>query len=105
MFFLSLLSAFVLTRYVRDFASAHGWVAVPTQERHLHSNPLPRLGGVAIFLSFSSCMVFAVVWALYHPRMHATFSIRTMLTILVPASLVFLLGVYDDIHGVGPYFK
>ena len=28
-----------------------------------------------------------------------------MLTILAPASLVFLLGVYDDIHGVGPYFK
>ncbi len=105
MFFLSLLSAFILTRYVRDFASAHGWVAVPTQERHLHSSPLPRLGGVAIFLSFSSCMVVAMVWALYHPRMHATFSIRTMLTILAPASLVFLLGVYDDIRGVGPYFK
>ena len=28
-----------------------------------------------------------------------------MLTILVPASLVFLLGVYDDIRGAGPYFK
>ncbi|HET6177970.1 MAG TPA: MraY family glycosyltransferase [Candidatus Sulfotelmatobacter sp.] len=28
-----------------------------------------------------------------------------MATIFVPASLVFLLGVYDDIHGVGPYFK
>ena len=105
MFFWSLLSAFVLTRYVRDFASVRGWVAVPTQERHLHASPLPRLGGVAIFLSFSTCMVFAVVWALSHPRMHATFSIRTMLTILAPASLVFLLGVYDDIHGVGPYFK
>jgi UDP-GlcNAc:undecaprenyl-phosphate GlcNAc-1-phosphate transferase len=105
MFLWSLLSAFVLTRYVRDFASVRGWVAVPTQERHLHSSPLPRLGGVAIFLSFSTCMVFAVVWALYHPHMHSTFSIRTMLTILAPASLVFLLGVYDDIHGVGPYFK
>src|ERR1700686_361367 len=105
MFFSSLLSAFVLTRYVRDFASAHGWVAVPTQERHLHSSPLPRLGGVAIFLSFSACMVFAMFWALHHPRMHATFSLKTVVTILVPAPLVFLLGVYDVIHGVGPYFK
>ena len=105
MFFWSLLSAFVLTRYVRDFATAHGWVAFPTQERHLHSSPLPRLGGVAIFLSFSCCMALAAAWAWYHPRMHSTFSIRTTLTILVPASLVFLLGVYDDIRGVGPYVK
>jgi UDP-GlcNAc:undecaprenyl-phosphate GlcNAc-1-phosphate transferase len=37
--------------------------------------------------------------------LHAAFSLKTLLTILLPASLVFLLGVYDDIHGVGPYFK
>jgi UDP-GlcNAc:undecaprenyl-phosphate/decaprenyl-phosphate GlcNAc-1-phosphate transferase len=105
MFFLSLLSAFVLTRYVRDFASAHGLVAVPSQERHLHSSPLPRLGGVAIFLSFSACMGLAAFWALNHPRLHATFSLHKLATILVPAALIFLLGVYDDIRGVGPYFK
>jgi len=37
--------------------------------------------------------------------MHSTFSVKTLLTILGPATLVFLLGVYDDIHGAGPYFK
>ena len=105
MFLVSLLSAFVLTRYVRDFCNTRGWVAVPTQERHLHSAPLPRLGGVAIFVSFSGCMGIAVVWASRNPRMQAAFSLRTLLTILVPAALVFLLGVYDDIRGAGPYFK
>ena len=30
---------------------------------------------------------------------------KTLLTILAPATLVFLLGIYDDIHGAGPYFK
>lgn len=104
-FAVALLLAFVLTRYVRDFAAAHGWVAVPTQERHLHSNPLPRLGGVAIFLSFSCSMGMAALWALHNPLLHSAFSSKTLLIILVPASLVFLLGVYDDIHGVGPYFK
>lgn len=104
-FFLSLLSAFVLTRYVRDFATAHGWVAVPTQERHLHSSPLPRLGGVAIFLSFSCCMGVAVLSTLRSARLQSPSLLKTMLTILVPASLVFLLGVYDDIRGTGPYFK
>ena len=105
MFLLSLLSAFVLTRYVRDYATAHGWVAFPTQERHLHSSPLPRLGGVAIFFSFTLCMGVAVVWAMRNPRLHSTLSLKTLLTILLPASVIFLLGVYDDIRGVGPYVK
>jgi UDP-GlcNAc:undecaprenyl-phosphate GlcNAc-1-phosphate transferase len=104
-FFVSLASAFVLTRYVRDFATARGWVAVPTQERHLHSAPLPRLGGVAIFLSFSCGMCIAVLWSLRNPRMHAAFSLQTLLTILAPAALVLVLGIYDDIRGAGPYFK
>ena len=104
-FVLALLSAFVLTRYVRDFATARGWVAVPTNERHLHSSPLPRLGGVAIFLSFSCCMGVAALWASYSPRFHSTFSLKILLTILAPASLIFLLGVYDDLRGVGPYVK
>jgi UDP-GlcNAc:undecaprenyl-phosphate GlcNAc-1-phosphate transferase len=104
-FFLSLLFSFVLTRYVRDFASLRGWVAIPTQERHLHSTPLPRLGGVAIFISFSLSMAVAAVLAAYIPQLHSAFSLKTLLTILVPASLVFLLGVYDDLYTVGPYVK
>ena len=104
-FLVSLLSSFVLTRYVRDFAYSRGWVAVPTQERHLHSSPLPRLGGVAIFLSFFCCMAIAAFWVNSHPRLHSSFSLKTLVTILAPATLVFLLGVYDDIRGVGPYVK
>lgn len=105
LFFSSLLLAFVLTRYVRDFATVHGWVAVPTQERHLHSSPLPRLGGVAIFLSFSCCMGLAAVWAVRNPQLHSPSFLTRMTTILAPAALVFLLGVYDDLRGAGPYLK
>jgi UDP-GlcNAc:undecaprenyl-phosphate GlcNAc-1-phosphate transferase len=104
-FFLSLLFSFVLTRYVRDFASRRGWVAIPSQERHLHSSPLPRLGGVAIFISFSLSMVAAVLVAFYVPHLRSALPLKTLLTILVPASIVFLLGVYDDLYTVGPYVK
>ena len=105
LFLSALVSAFVLTRYVRDFANSRGWVAVPTQERHLHSSPLPRLGGVAIFLSFSSCVTLAAVWAEHSPRLHSPHILKATATILVPAAIVFLLGVYDDLRGVGPYVK
>ena len=104
-FLAALLTAFVLTRYVRDLANARGWVVIPTQERHMHSSPLPRLGGVAIFLSFCGCMGAAAIWALRHPALHSTSFFPTMKTVLVPAALVFLLGVYDDLHSVGPYVK
>ncbi|MCU1301686.1 MAG: hypothetical protein JWQ87_1970 [Candidatus Sulfotelmatobacter sp.] len=104
-FFLSLLFSFVLTRYVRDFASRRGWVETPSQERHLHSSPLPRLGGVAIFISFSLSMLAAALMARYLPSLHSTFSLKTLVTILAPATLVFLLGVYDDLYTVGPYVK
>jgi UDP-GlcNAc:undecaprenyl-phosphate GlcNAc-1-phosphate transferase len=104
-FFLSLLFSFILTRYVRDFASRHGLVAVPSQDRHLHASPLPRLGGVAIFISFLLSMGAAAVMASYVPDLHSALALKTLLTILLPASLVFLLGVYDDLYTVGPYVK
>ncbi|HEV2470727.1 MAG TPA: MraY family glycosyltransferase [Candidatus Sulfotelmatobacter sp.] len=105
LFFSGLLFAFALTRYVRDVANSRGWVAAPTQERHLHSTPLPRLGGVAIFISFCGCMGIAALWLSRHSLAHAPNSLQTLVTILVPAAVVFLLGVYDDLQGVGPYFK
>src|SRR5271170_7087762 len=104
-FFLSLLFSFVLTRYVRDFASRHGWVAAPSQERHLHATPLPRLGGVAIFISFSLSMMVAATFAAYLPHASFAFSLKTLFTILAPAFLVFLLGVYDDLYDASHYLK
>ena len=71
----------------------------------MHSRPLPRLGGVAIFLSFACCTAFAAFWIGHHPELHRRFSIKIAATILGPAALVFLLGVFDDLRGVGPYVK
>jgi len=104
-FILSLLLSFVLTRYVRDFATRRGSVAAASHERHLHSTPLPRLGGVAIFLSFTVCVGLAYVICANTSKLSAAFPAKTLLTILLPALLVFGLGVYDDIRGVGPYVK
>jgi len=82
-----------------------GWVAPPIQERDLHETPLPRLGGVPIFLSFLISIAVALLAGRHFPALAVGPSIRILLTILVPGILIFLLGVYDDIRSVGPYTK
>ena len=101
----ALLLSLLLTRYVRNAATARGWVAVPALDRHLHSTPLPRLGGVAIFLAFLLSVGIALLVGWWYPGLSFGFSSKTLITILLPGCLIFLLGVYDDIHTVGPYFK
>ncbi len=101
----SLLLSFVLTRIVRNYATARGWVSVPALERHLHSSPLPRLGGVAIVFSFFLTIAFALIVGRFDHRLSLGISYKLLATILIPGFLIFLLGVYDDIYSAGPYVK
>jgi UDP-GlcNAc:undecaprenyl-phosphate GlcNAc-1-phosphate transferase len=105
LFIFSLAISFAATREVRDIANRRGWVFVPQGGRHLHQTPLPRLGGAAIFLAFSLSLVLWLALSLVFPRLLAGVFPTTLLRIYVPACLVFCLGVYDDLHGAGPYLK
>jgi UDP-GlcNAc:undecaprenyl-phosphate GlcNAc-1-phosphate transferase len=100
-----LLSSFVLTRSIRAVATARGWVSTPVHARHMHQTPLPRLGGVAIYLSFLISLVIALLAKGRFPGLVSEPSLRALLTILIPGTLIFLLGIYDDVHPVGPYLK
>ena len=104
-FVISLVLSFFLTREVRRIASERGWVSAPSLERHLHQQPLPRLGGVAIYLSFLCSTGIALLATRIFPRLAAPIALHTLRTILLPATLMFLLGVYDDVRSLGPYSK
>lgn len=104
-FAISLTLAFVLTRYVRNTAIAHGWLAAPSFDRHVHKSPLPRLGGVAIFAAFLCSIALCPVLNLWSHDPQAGFSFQLLPPIIVPSLLVFLLGLYDDVRGAGPYLK
>ena len=105
LFAFSLALSFVATREVRDLATRKGWVSVPQNGRHVHQAPLPRLGGVAIFLAFSVSLSVWLVLSLIFPRLLAGLAPTTLLRIYVPACLIFCLGIYDDLRGAGPYLK
>src|SRR6266446_8943079 len=82
-----------------------GWVAPPLQDRDLHETPLPRLGGVSIFLSFLISLGIALLASRHFPGLVSGPFLQVLLTILVPGTIVFVLGIYDDIYSVGPYTK
>ena len=61
---LALAAAFVIsfaaTPVVRSFAKQVGAVDIPDNKRHIHTHPIPRMGGLAIFLGFLlSVLLFA----------------------------------------------
>ncbi len=105
LFAFSLAVSFVATREVRDLATRRGWVSVPQDGRHVHQSPLPRLGGVAIFLAFSFSLGVWLGLSLIFPRLVDGRAPNTILQIYVPACLIFCLGIYDDLRGAGPYLK
>lgn len=105
LFVVSLVASFVATRQVRDIASRRGWVSLPKEGRHVHQAALPRLGGVAIFLAFSLSLILWLSLSLAYPRLLQGLPAATLLRIYVPACLIFCLGIYDDLHGAGPYLK
>jgi UDP-GlcNAc:undecaprenyl-phosphate GlcNAc-1-phosphate transferase len=104
-FAVSLVVSFAATRWVRDIASWRGWVSIPKDGRHVHQEALPRLGGVAIFLAFSLSLILCLGLSAIYPRVWAGLVPATLIRIYVPACLIFCLGIYDDLHGAGPYLK
>ena len=87
------LVAYMLTPPVKQFAEHVGAIDVPKDGRRVHDHPIPRMGGLAIFIGF----VLAVL--LFVP-------ISTpVLGILLGASIIAFLGAVDDIVSLRPLVK
>ncbi len=103
-FVVGVLISFLCTRGIRNIANSRGWVYAPPSSRHIHKDLIPRLGGIAIFGAFAIvAIVLIAVPSL--PGVEVSLSRRTVLNILAPATLVFLLGLFDDFRSVRPQVK
>ncbi len=67
-------------------------------ERKIHHGAISRLGGVAIWLSVMLTFVF-LVFLSYYPKGQG------LSAIIVGGSLMFLMGLVDDIYGLNAKFK
>lgn len=93
----------LLTPTVIRFAHKRGLVDRPGG-RHVHKTPVPRLGGVAIFLALAAGAVLGGLVGADGVPMDET-ALRLGGSVLVGAALLFVVGVWDDIHGVAPRTK
>jgi UDP-GlcNAc:undecaprenyl-phosphate/decaprenyl-phosphate GlcNAc-1-phosphate transferase len=104
-FLSSLLLSFVFTKIVRDIAVHKRWLSAPAGHRHLHNQAIPRLGGVAIVFSFLIATAIALLVDKFAVHAARSFSLAPLATILPPAILIFLLGIYDDRRDASPLLK
>lgn len=87
------LIAFLSTPVVRTLAQKMGAMDVPKDARRMHDHPIPRMGGLAIFLGFLlTVLLFAQL----------TIQVRGM---LLGAVIIVVLGIFDDIYSLPAMFK
>lgn len=88
----SLFFSLLATMAVRLFARKYGFVAKPKSDRW-HKRPTAMLGGVAIFAAT------LVVYFTFVPRT------RESLIVISASSLLFAVGLIDDVLSIRPYQK
>src|SRR5881296_736152 len=91
---LSFALALILTPLVRDLFRKLGFVDLPDNKRKRHAYPIPRVGGIAIALSFRFTFGAIVLQTL-----------PGAWKIGVAALVIFVTGLIDDLRGLNVWQK
>lgn len=87
------LLAYAMTPIVRVLAFRIGAVDVPLDNRRIHKKPMPRIGGLAIYLSFTlTTIIFC------QPT-------EELATIWLGGGIIVVLGILDDIYRLNAWLK
>lgn len=89
----AILLAYTLTPAVRVLAFKIGAVDIPLDSRRIHKKPIPRIGGLAIYLSFTlTTLLFCDIS-------------RELVTIWIGGGVLVVLGILDDVFRLNPWLK
>ena len=92
-FFVAVFITLIMTPLVRKFAFKIGALDIPKDERRVHKEPMPLLGGVAIYIGVViACLMFLPMD-------------RTLISILIGGTLILISGIIDDLKGLSPKHK
>jgi UDP-GlcNAc:undecaprenyl-phosphate GlcNAc-1-phosphate transferase len=105
--FLGLVSfalSLLLTPLVRNVAWHFGIVDQPDQQRKIHSSPIPRMGGVAIFAAVVGAYGLLLIVRLSSGAIVSA-DLPLVLRLLPALAIVFGIGIIDDIISVRPWIR
>lgn len=94
----AVLSAVVVLLSIRA-ARRIDFVDRPDEERKVQAVPIPKLGGVAVALTFTVAVIVGLIVA------GRSVDLGLALTVLVPALGLALVGFLDDRRGLDPYVR
>jgi perosamine synthetase len=97
-FFISIVSTFMLMPFAGSLGFRRGIVDNPGNLT-IHALPVPRTGGVAMFLGF--LITIGIAWLSGLVSSH----IFAVIGIFFGASFFFIAGLFDDIHKISPLEK
>lgn len=83
-FFMAFIVSIVMTPWAKKIAYKLGAIDVPKDDRRVHKTPIPRMGGLAIYLGF----VISVTMALPMDK--------KMIGMLIGGTLIVFMGILDD---------
>ena len=97
---IAFIATLILTIMVKKIASKLKVYDRPNQ-RSIHQRSIPLLGGVAIFAAF--LVSFSIIFIFSNNNLNHL--LREIVVFLGGGFLILLLGIYDDIKGLGPKKK
>lgn len=109
-FALPLLLSLFLTPMAKRLA--HRWGALDiSSDRKIHSGSIPRLGGIAVFLSFMLTLGFIyfqfpeLFLAIIKGSEQSIINIQPSIPVIIAVLMILIIGVWDDISTLGPGLK
>lgn len=103
-FSLGLVASLTLTPLVCQLAQTSNLVDRPDGSRKLHPIPVPRIGGIAVFLAFALALGLHSVFA-SGLASRGTYTPQTYVPLLIACGAVMLVGLADDILNISPWAK
>ncbi len=92
-FFTTILLAYIATPIVRNWANKIGAIDIPKDNRRIHKNPTPLLGGLAIYFA---CIVGILIFVPLNLR---------IIGIIAGATVIVACGYFDDVKSLRPGVK
>ena len=107
-FLLAFIVSFMATPYSMKLAHKIGAVDIPKDDRRMHQNSMPKLGGVAVIAGFLVSIIYLLIVSsieksidLFGSEMY----IKKLIGVFLGIIIIMITGILDDVKTLKPHQK